>query len=222
MVLDDCRPGKDCGAGSARKFQHLVGGQVRSESNRGAAGIELQRKRPTPSRHVRCSRLQWINFVSDFVGDQLGGPTRWSILRTESWATAPVSHQKRHERSATNAIEIERKRREFNEADRYSAAHNGLVAGSSPAGPTPLRPSGYAWRSHAETEGWSVSGVAGAQRKRRRTGPASYASRPTMMAGRRPRDGAGLAPNQNIENNPMQRSKPVAGWDAPSDPAKTF
>src|SRR6266478_5611716 len=29
------------------------------------------------------------------------------------------------------------------------AAHNGLVAGSSPAGPTTLRPSGYAWRSHA-------------------------------------------------------------------------
>jgi hypothetical protein len=48
--------------------------QVRSESNRGAAGIELQRKRPTPSRHARCSRLQWVNFVSDFVGDHLGDP----------------------------------------------------------------------------------------------------------------------------------------------------
>ena len=41
------------------------------------------------------------------------------------------------------------------------AAHNGLVAGSSPAGPTTLRPSGYAWRSHAGPEGRSVvSGVA--------------------------------------------------------------
>jgi hypothetical protein len=54
----------------------------------------------------------------------------------ETGPTAPVSHQKRCERNAMNAIEIEQKCREFNEADRYSAAHNGLVAGSSPAGPT--------------------------------------------------------------------------------------
>jgi hypothetical protein len=42
---------------------------------------------------------------------------------------APVSHQKRPERSATNAIDIERKRRSFNEADRNPAAHNSLLAG---------------------------------------------------------------------------------------------
>jgi hypothetical protein len=66
---------------------------------------------------------------------------------------APVSHQKQPHQNATNAIEIEQKRGKINEADRYSAAHNGLVAGSSPAGPTTLRPSGYAWRSQAETEG---------------------------------------------------------------------
>ncbi|UPK06965.1 hypothetical protein [Bradyrhizobium sp. 170] len=47
--------------------------------------------------------------------------------------TAPVSHQKRPHRNATNAIERRRKRSKINEADRYSAAHNGLVAGSSPA-----------------------------------------------------------------------------------------
>ncbi|WP_157088178.1 hypothetical protein [Bradyrhizobium jicamae] len=35
-----------------------------------------------------------------------------------------------------NAIEPERKRSKLNEADRYPLAHNGLVAGSSPAGPT--------------------------------------------------------------------------------------
>jgi hypothetical protein len=40
------------------------------------------------------------------------------------------------------------------------AAHNGLVPGSSPGRPTTLRPSGYAWRSHAENEGCRVSGVA--------------------------------------------------------------
>jgi hypothetical protein len=50
--------------------------------------------------------------------------------------TAPVSHQKRPEQTKTNTIEIEQKQRKINEPDRYSAAHNGLVAGSSPAGPT--------------------------------------------------------------------------------------
>jgi hypothetical protein len=33
-------------------------------------------------------------------------------------------------------IERRRNRSEINEPDRYSAAHNGLVAGSNPAGPT--------------------------------------------------------------------------------------
>jgi hypothetical protein len=49
---------------------------------------------------------------------------------------APVSHQKQPDRSATNAIESKQNRSKINKADRYPAAHNGLVAGSSPAGPT--------------------------------------------------------------------------------------
>src|ERR1700730_1685758 len=49
---------------------------------------------------------------------------------------APVSHQKRPNRSATNAIGLKQKDSKIDEADRYPAAHNGLVAGSSPAGPT--------------------------------------------------------------------------------------
>jgi hypothetical protein len=44
-------------------------------------------------------------------------------------ATASVPHQKRLERNEANAIEPETK---INEADRYSAAHNVLVAGSRP------------------------------------------------------------------------------------------
>jgi putative endonuclease len=48
--------------------------------------------------------------------------------------------------------------------------HTGGVTGSIPVAPTTLRPSGYAWRSHKEPEGRSVSGVAGVKRKRRRTG----------------------------------------------------
>jgi hypothetical protein len=46
--------------------------------------------------------------------------------------TAPVSHQKRPQQSATNAIKGKRKHSEINEGDRFTAAHNGLVAGSSP------------------------------------------------------------------------------------------
>jgi hypothetical protein len=50
--------------------------------------------------------------------------------------TAPVSHQKQPERTTTNAIEIEQNYRKINEAVLYPVAHNGLVVGSSPAGPT--------------------------------------------------------------------------------------
>jgi hypothetical protein len=52
--------------------------------------------------------------------------------------TAPVSHQKQPEQTKTNTIEIERKSSKINEPDRHSAAHNNLVAGSSPAGPPHL------------------------------------------------------------------------------------
>jgi hypothetical protein len=50
--------------------------------------------------------------------------------------TAPVSHQKRRYRNTTDATERVRKHSKINEGDRHSAAHKGLVAGSSPAGPT--------------------------------------------------------------------------------------
>src|SRR5258708_26734526 len=38
-----------------------------------------------------------------------------------------------------NAIEFKRKDNKINEADRFPAAHNGLLAGSSPTGPAKLR-----------------------------------------------------------------------------------
>jgi hypothetical protein len=53
----------------------------------------------------------------------------------ERGVTAPVSHQKRRTQSATNAIEFKRKDSKINEPDRYSAAHNDLVAASSPDEP---------------------------------------------------------------------------------------
>ena len=54
---------------------------------------------------------------------------------------------------------------------------------------------------------------------------ASYgsASHPAIINGKDSgKADAALAPNQNIENNPMQSSMVVAGMDALSDPAKTF
>ncbi|MGA7810283.1 hypothetical protein [Bradyrhizobium sp.] len=48
--------------------------------------------------------------------------------------TAPASHQQRFDQHAANAIEIELKRSKINKTNRYSAAHKGLVAVSSPAG----------------------------------------------------------------------------------------
>jgi hypothetical protein len=60
------------------------------------------------------------------------GSCSWFRLLT----TAPVSHQKRSLQNATNAIESKRKHSKINEPDHYLVAHNGLVAGSSPAGPT--------------------------------------------------------------------------------------
>jgi hypothetical protein len=50
--------------------------------------------------------------------------------------TASVSHQKRPPQGAMNAREISQKRRKINDDGLYPGAHNGLVAGSSPAGPT--------------------------------------------------------------------------------------
>jgi hypothetical protein len=46
----------------------------------------------------------------------------------EQVSTAPVSHQKRPEQTATNTIENKRKHSKIIEVDRYSAAHNGLVS----------------------------------------------------------------------------------------------
>lgn len=47
---------------------------------------------------------------------------------------APVSYEKRPNRSATNAIGLRQKDSNINESDRYPAAHNGLVAGWNSAG----------------------------------------------------------------------------------------
>jgi hypothetical protein len=52
------------------------------------------------------------------------------ITRTGRTSFAPETA------APTNDIELKRKRSKINEGSRYPAAHNGPVAGSSPAGPT--------------------------------------------------------------------------------------
>jgi hypothetical protein len=44
-------------------------------------------------------------------------------------STAPVSHQKRPDRDASNAIKCEQKFSKINEAGHFPTAHNGLIAG---------------------------------------------------------------------------------------------
>src|SRR5690242_9711406 len=73
---------------------------------------------------------------------------------------APVSHQKDPQRNATNAIESEQKHSKINETDRYPPAHNGLVAGSSPAGPTSVLPRPDLAIRGSPTPTWEVVDVA--------------------------------------------------------------
>jgi len=125
-----------------------------------------------------------------------------AAYRLDGWSkTAPVSHQKQPHQNATNAIEIKQKRIKINEADRYSAAHNGLVAGSSPAGRTSLR-------SLRELRLGKP-----AQVFRKRSGRRLPRPSPSGEGGPR------SPPNQNIENNPMQSNRLAAGRDA--SPSKT-
>jgi hypothetical protein len=125
-----------------------------------------------------------------------------AAYRLDGWSkTAPVSHQKQPHQNATNAIEIKQKRIKINEPDRYSAAHNGLVAGSSPAGRTSLR-------SLRELRLGKP-----AQVFRKRSGRRLPRRSPSGEGGPR------SPPNQNIENNPMQSNRLAAGRDA--SPSKT-
>jgi hypothetical protein len=87
------------------------------------------RQLPTSTRRT-CKQL-----MAGARGQRDTGRCQSRLLCTSE---APP-HQKRPKRGATNAIEFKRKGSRINEPDRYTAAHNGLVAGSSPAGPTSLR-----------------------------------------------------------------------------------
>jgi len=70
------RPGTDHGAGNTRQFQQAGSHQVRSESNRGRRRNRIA-AREADALLIKLhdpALLQWVNFASDFVGDQLGGP----------------------------------------------------------------------------------------------------------------------------------------------------
>ncbi|SDT10778.1 hypothetical protein SAMN05444158_4409 [Bradyrhizobium canariense] len=101
-----------------------------------------------PSRARTCRELRWEfseeaydpSLRCDLLNpgyrrsDQRASAGRDELL--DNWPTAPVSHQKRPQQISTNACNPHRKRGNINETNDSPIAHNGLVAGSRPAGPT--------------------------------------------------------------------------------------
>jgi len=88
-----------------------------SFSTKSASPRERRRTR-THLQAKECQRGSCRPFAQVFSGNDITMPA------------APVSHQKRPQRTTTNAIKIGRKYRKINEADRYPPARNGLAAGS--------------------------------------------------------------------------------------------
>jgi hypothetical protein len=108
-----------------RKFLHFLAGAAAAPAIPHLAWAEVP---TTASQNVRVATgllAMWIT----------RRPARLA------WWTAPVSHQKRPLRNATNAINLQRKYNKINEACRYPPAHNGLVAGLRPALP-PVKSAG--------------------------------------------------------------------------------
>jgi len=83
------------------------------------------------SQNLRCRRIwgPWLSAQSALTNSR--HQTSDAIRRAlcEYVVSAPVSHQKQLGQNKTKAIESEQACSKINEADRYSAAHNGLVAG---------------------------------------------------------------------------------------------
>jgi hypothetical protein len=117
-----------------------------------AASLRIASQLSTPQGATPCKvegasarvargkyRLDQMTSTSRQIADGRWDPGFSTLPFNECRWTAPVSHQKRRQPIATNASEIKRKRSKINEADRYSAAHHGLVAGLSPAGHQPSR-----------------------------------------------------------------------------------
>jgi hypothetical protein len=94
----------------------------------------LPQKANRESKHGRFGPLQAPSATRAFEGPlcttkRCRSPAYGPLGQFPS--TAPVSHQKRRERNGTKATGIEQNRGKINEADQYSPAHNGQVAGSS-------------------------------------------------------------------------------------------
>jgi len=125
------------------------------------------------------------------LGNKNANGHRSQISNCGAWLrsrTAPVSHQKQPGRNTTNAIKGKQKHSKINESGRFPPALNGLVAGSSPAGPTTFRPSGYAWRSRPKA-------------KRVRRSLNAVKAKTDW-----PQHGPTPPQTKNIENNPMHSS----------------
>jgi len=155
MLRLSCRRGSSLVAavfGGGKTFSHSLG---QSRPGRGNS----------KSSHVRYAAEDGSRFRALAVTHRHGGlisydgisrsPLFFGSCRGPGW----VPHERERTQKIANCRR--KKTRENKGVLLIQTAHNGLVAGSSPAGPTTLRPSGYAWRSHTGPEGRSVvSGVA--------------------------------------------------------------
>jgi hypothetical protein len=81
----------------------------------------------------RQKLVQVAKRVEKYVSDL---QAREASLARSTRRSSAVSHQKRSHQNATNTINLQRRCSEINDRVLFPPAHNGLVAGSSPAGPT--------------------------------------------------------------------------------------
>jgi hypothetical protein len=104
------------------KYDHFLPDQLLK------AALAKERLDPNP---FRTSRDEFSTPQTELMSDVVTTAKRMGFPRSDhaNSATAPVSHQKRPHQNATNAIKRRRKHSKINEANRYSAAHNGLVLG---------------------------------------------------------------------------------------------
>jgi hypothetical protein len=141
-----------------------VSAQIFTELEAGAAPWVKPRS-ASPGANTQCNAFSRKICLSCKPDEPCGGPInsdrlskRVDCLRNER--SLPVSHQKGPRQNATNALEIERKRRKINRPELCPAAHNGLVAGSTP-GPTSEKSFGGStslWTAASETPVSAKSG----------------------------------------------------------------
>ena len=101
---------------------------------RSSRHVYSYRDSSTPYTQENAELEQTTSSPQQIAETRLATPSPLNLL-DERLPTAPVSHQKPPQQSSTNAYNPQRKRSKINKGVCYSAAHNGLAAGSTRAEP---------------------------------------------------------------------------------------